>query len=256
MGFSVGISNLEYDYSYSHKESFTDIYDEYISFEYINDLNIDGRGYDFNIGVIYRPVPFLRIGAAFHTPTYYFIEESYNPILYSGDPRAENPIYPYDYDGQILIGRDDYTMKTPMKINGGLAVQFGKRAIVSADIDYVNYSKMEYRNSPASSDLNLDITNNLDEVINLRFGGEAKFGILALRGGYGYYGSPIEAYDYSRQLFSGGVGFNFGKMYVDLTGMYTMHYSENVVIPLFAGDTYVKTNKTQTIILSTIGFKF
>ena len=44
---------------------------------------IDGSGVDFKLGVIVRPVAGLRVGVAFHTPTYYWLDRSYRADIES-----------------------------------------------------------------------------------------------------------------------------------------------------------------------------
>ena len=41
-------------------------------------VKLDGSGVNFKLGVIVRPTPALRLGVAFHTPTFYSLERTYD----------------------------------------------------------------------------------------------------------------------------------------------------------------------------------
>ena len=54
---------------------------------------LDGAGVNFKLGMIYRPIQNLRIGFAFHTPTYYWIDRTYQAYTDSG-VHVNNPSDP------------------------------------------------------------------------------------------------------------------------------------------------------------------
>ncbi|RLD73156.1 MAG: hypothetical protein DRJ07_21180, partial [Bacteroidetes bacterium] len=76
IGATFGIQNIRYkEVSEFYEE--TDSTD-FLSFNYDENLDIKGTGYNFKFGMIYRPVNFFRFGLAFHTPTYYSLKDIYS----------------------------------------------------------------------------------------------------------------------------------------------------------------------------------
>ena len=75
LGFGIGFTDLDYN--------LTTNYDEYASDNsrdnwYLDNFyGLSGTGFNFKFGAIVRPVDFMRIGVAFHTPTFYNINESF-----------------------------------------------------------------------------------------------------------------------------------------------------------------------------------
>lgn len=72
---SVYGENLENAYVYNpnlkrevRSDADWDFYDNY---------KINGSGFNFKLGVIAKPIQELRLGLAFHTPTYYNLNETY-----------------------------------------------------------------------------------------------------------------------------------------------------------------------------------
>jgi len=73
IGATLGLPYTRYLRTTTYFE--TDIADTIATFDnwsVTEDLYTRGMGVNFKIGAIVRPVDWLRIGAAFHTPTYYW----------------------------------------------------------------------------------------------------------------------------------------------------------------------------------------
>ena len=101
-GLNFGITDLRFDsYQYYGEDlDNADIYDYnyndgsttkgYGGFDFQSFQETRGTGYNFKMGVIVKPINQLRIGAAFHTPTYYDMKDLYK--VQSGfDLQANGP---------------------------------------------------------------------------------------------------------------------------------------------------------------------
>ena len=93
-GLDFGILDLNFESYQNYEEDLVDPYimadddDLYLSditnvntqanWSLRNYLHSKGTGVNFKLGLIWRPVQALRIGAAFHTPTYYDMRDTYS----------------------------------------------------------------------------------------------------------------------------------------------------------------------------------
>src|SRR5690606_11314992 len=113
---------------------------------------------------------------------------------------------------------DNYNLRTPMKVNGGVAVFFQQFGFLSADIEYVDYAGMKLSNYPTSGDDNQRISNLYKSVVNAKLGGEGRLNEnLYLRAGYSYLANPEEEIGGATNVVSGGLGYRVGNFYVDAT---------------------------------------
>jgi hypothetical protein len=223
IGATVGIDDLYYleTSTYGEKGGFG-------NFDYYNYLRTTGLGFNFKFGMIYRPIPAIRLGAAIHTPTFYNLKENYHSWMSSnldasvgtgaGSHREETPYGDYKYD-----------LETPLRAIGSVAIQFGKKGLLSADYEYVDYSNMKLRHGNDGYDFtseNQDINKYYQSIGNIRVGGEYRVTpAVSLRAGYEYFGSPYKSNvngvsqpnsNYRHVTYNGGLGFRFGNTNFDL----------------------------------------
>ena len=106
-----------------------------------NIYNVTGTGFNYQIGVIFKPIQELRLGVAFHTPTWYKLTESYGANLtysYNGGKRTTISTN----DG--VYGYNDVDFRSPMKLIASAAGVIGSNFIISFDYEWVPYNKMKY----------------------------------------------------------------------------------------------------------------
>jgi len=181
------------------------------------------------------------LGGSMHIPTYYNIEEEYYATMTSRfDNGDEYQASPTNVDGTLIdVGAFEYKLVTPLRAMGGLSVQIGKMGLVAADVEYVDYSNIRYRNKDAYDDMgeyNREIQDEYKSVLNIKAGGEWRFGQLSVRAGGGYYPSPYasgtlnQKTDYTE--ITGGVGYRDKNFFVDLgvsalmqDEKYTLYYN-------------------------------
>jgi long-subunit fatty acid transport protein len=181
-----------------------------------NYLLTEGSGFSFSLGAIAKVTDFVRLGASYQSPTWYRIEDALSQRITSD--LADEDINFINYDIVNIFPR--YTLKTPGKLTGSMALVFGKNGLLSVDYGYQDMSQAKL--GPTSdanfASVNSDVSNQLGIVNSLRIGGEYRIERFSLRGGYRFEGSPYEDGSAIGDLtgFSGGLGYDFGNSRLDL----------------------------------------
>lgn len=200
------------------------------SFEYNDFLEHRGSGVNVKLGAIVRATENFRIGAAIHSPTYLSITEDYDTGItsYTGSTN-----YSASFGGESF----EFDVRTPLKLNGGLAYFFGDKGFITGDVELVDYAGMRYTSNDAGLDqeINQEITNRFQSAVNFRAGAEVKAGPFSIRGGYGFLGSPykVETENYDGNYYTGGIGYRYQRFYIDLAGTYNNQPNLNLS-PYFA----------------------
>jgi len=216
-GGTIGIPVIRYYESSSYIETRVDpSIPHFRSLTYNQYLQTDGTGINLKIGVIYRPVPWFRIGAAIHTPTYFSnMKDSWNSSISSvfSDSTQWNATI------NSPMGQYNYEMTTPFRAIGSVAFLLGNFGLISAEYEYVNYNQARFYSGDTSSftDVNSQIKNSYTSPVNVRVGTEWRIKNLRLRAGVGYYGSPYKSgINTGEQLvISGGLGYRAKHFFVD-----------------------------------------
>lgn len=263
-GTTIGIQPLQYKSEKIFKE-FDANERSYNYFQFNEYLDVSGTGYTGKFGAIFRPIPLLRIGAAFHLPVYYNIKESYTTNLTSR--RVEGILHPNDGQYRLDELKSEYSVTTPYKLIGSVGLVLGKFLILSGDLEYIDYSTMRMKGKDYDlSDQNELIREIYDNNINLKTGAEMRLASIYLRGGFAYYGSPFkeqeENVDAFQLSYSGGIGFRNSGMFFDLGFQYT-NYDERVFL-YEAWDGINQTVRSNAAnfdyknmrFLTTLGFRF
>lgn len=283
IGGSINISSIHYE---SHREYAEDDIsgnnsNQFDFFELITDRKTDGLGVNVKLGAIYAATSNLRIGAAFHTPTWYNMKDVSSAGLLVNTENFNSPVTGKNENYQTtgdVIGDDgpvefEYSYRTPLKALGSVSYIFGtnpdiskQHGFVTADVEYVNYATAKYKYKGAyaqqGKDMNTSISNLYKSTVNVRIGGELKFTTLAVRGGFAYYGDPYQnsSVDASIKKISGGVGYRNRGFFADLTYVHTLANDE--YFPYFLAQDDGMPVKPAAIdrsggaVVATIGFKF
>lgn len=192
LGASLGIQSVQYELDTYYKENF----EEGGGMELTNWLNTTGSGVNGKVGLILRPIPALRLGFSYHTPTFYSLRDDYDTFMRSyGMPDDNGDIK----DRTIYISENEpdpvyYQLETPQCLVFSAAVQLGQTALISADYELIDYRKIRMRNSSGYPfvDVNSDIDYFFRLGYNLRLGTEIRLdNNFSLRGGYAFYQSPV-----------------------------------------------------------------
>lgn len=183
-----------------------------------------GSGVNARVGVIVRPVDNFRIGATVQTPTWLSIDDYTTDYLSnsltggaSGPFNSNNTLKEYPFS---------YNLRTPFKSSVGASYVIAGQAIISGDVDFIDYSSTHFSDNGGNSDnrqkiyyQNQDIKDTYKSAVNYRLGGEYKISNLSLRAGFGLNGSPVKGDDqkiFETKYYTGGIGYRFDQYYFDL----------------------------------------
>jgi hypothetical protein len=229
-------------------------------FNYYQDYTTHGAGFTFKLGAIYKPVEMLRIGLAFHTPTFYDLHDDVNYTI-ERQYVDNNEIYS-GYQSVSRYGGYNYSFTTPMKAIGSVALNLGNIALLSADYEYIDYSTMKFSNDSYDySTVNADIKNKFKSTGNLRTGAEIRLGTFSLRGGYALYGNPYKSSissDYKQDNYSvsGGLGYRQKDFFVDAAYVYSVEKNKSAETMYNVDSTPAVVTTTGNKFLVTVGFRF
>jgi len=258
LGATIGVQRVRFEKSYVHTETDQGNTIDYSEeFKFTDDLLTRGYGFNAKFGIIARPLDFIRLGAAYHLPTIYFLNDRFNTSITAWfDPNLNiNPKTAYSPNGF-----NDYTLKSAGKLVGSAAVTLGKFGLVSIDYERVNYSNSNLEGSENGFiDENIAISNLYKTGNNLRMGAEVRLGSAYVRGGYAMYGSPYKTVDpsadFKYSVISGGVGIRNSDFFMDLS--YANGLSKEayyLYVPEMTTGS-VNTSNLNNLIM-TVGFRF
>ena len=269
LGATLGIQDVYYREFYSHEEApdFPDMK----SFIFSDEYTVNGVGLNFKTGVIFRPIQALRLGAAIHTPTHFWM----SPYQLARMDTYWN-ISPAD-DGSKHIPKEvesdpseRYRMSTPWRYNLSAASIIGNFAMVDVDLEIVDFSSGNIMPLDTYDIENEDISAILKTAVNLKGGAEIRLGPVYLRGGVAFYGNPYNKNEFDDKIrdtfkstisYSGGIGFRNRDFYMDAAYTFMKHPERVNNMYMSYNDTSVwyeqatLQTKTGKFIL-TFGFKF
>lgn len=214
-----------------------------------------GEGISGRLGLIYRPVSEFRFGATIQTPTWMEVTDYYKESLDNrGSTNGTNNNATYSFV---------YRLRTPFKASLGASYVIGGSALLTGDLDYVDYSSTRLSTSYSSGTTvtaqnNATIRSNYTEAVNFRVGGEYKLNNLSVRAGYGYNGSPYKnKSELNTQLFTAGLGYRIMNFYLD--GAFQHRTAKNTYSPYTLANftepvANISTNKNN--IYLTAGIRF
>ena len=241
LGASMSIPFVTYSSltRFSETDSSANRLNGFSSFTFTDDFSLNGTGLDMKLGALYRPTEQVRLGLAFHTPSYLsFTEKRTTRLTVEAEDDTGKLILreatSLDFTNQ-LPGEYKYVHLTPMRVIASGAYVFREntdvrkqKAFISADLEYVHYrGSRYYANNEFDTDADKEYYKALNRVIknfyrgcfNFRFGGELKFNTIMARAGFAYYMNPYRQRDFraDRMIFSGGLGYRHHGIFIDLT---------------------------------------
>lgn len=195
-------TNLSYDYfrNWSQREN----------------SQSSGWGINAKLGVIVFPARWIRVGATFHTPTIYRVNESWYTDTYSQFSDGS-------YSFLSPTGSYFYTLTTPYKLGGNVAFIFGNYGMITADYEFVDFSTIRISASDYNySSLNEDMKDRFSATSNIRIGTEWRYQNLCFRAGYALYGSPygFSKSDLRTNTYSCGIGYTYHNFTLDAAYVY------------------------------------
>jgi hypothetical protein len=278
-GGSVGVPVMRYTRNTVYRESDpTAVINDFNYFEFKENLETRGVGLNVKAGVIYRPVEYIRLGLAVHSPTFMSVTEKFSAELTTdmenyGAAKVVN-VKSSELNNGVNEAEARYSINTPLKIIASGSYVFREiedtrrqKGFITADIEYVNHRWSSFApdgndEDPASGDYYKELTRVMKKqykgAFNFRVGGEVKFNTIMARAGFAYYGNPYAdaALKGNRMFLSGGLGYRDKGMFIDLT--YVHGITKDVHFPYRLTDkanTFASARNIAGNIVLTCGFK-
>jgi hypothetical protein len=227
IGFSLGIVDIyqKREMTYSEDYSSNNATDPLRYMDYTQYLKSVGTGFNIKTGVVYRPIPDLRIGLAFHSPTVATVHEyaDYNMLVGYADG--------YEYEAFSNITeeyREDFY--TPARLMTGVSYTFFDTGILAIDYERTFYNGIgvygdELYTQAQRIRFRDDVKYSFTGSDALRVGAEVMAtDYLALRFGYGCTRDGLKKRTIDNPIgldlpvrressvFSAGLGMNIGPM--------------------------------------------
>ncbi len=271
-GASLGIVDVYYDETSQLIET-----DQNNSIPYFNEFKFDshlrttGTGVNGKIGIIFKPVNEVRLGAAVHTPTFYNMHDFFETSMHSDLTYDDGP---GNYDADSPYSDYDYDLESPLRATLSGAFVIAKAGLLSVDYEYVDYGSASLRRGGDGYDFvdeNADIAEAYKAVGNIRVGGELRAtGNISLRAGFEYYPSPYNAQafgssqpnsDANMNVYSAGFGYHDSNFFLDVAYRRSMSDNYDLLYPDPMSDNYstpgmAKYSTVKDNVLLTLGFKF
>ncbi len=296
LGLTIGAMNVNY-HSYSlYAENLVNSDGQAAgTYSLSDDRTITGSAFNVKLGFIARPVkesPF-RVGVSVSTPTYYNLRQrSFSRILanYSDDNTT--------YDPYADIGGYDYNIHTPWTFNLSLGHTIANCVAIGAEYEYADYSTAKVTYDSGYDDWGWGSDETEDRELNnqssrfLKGVSTFKLGLewmvdpkVAIRFGYNYVSSPFKTGAYPNQTINSasidyqttsdymnlsginrytvGLGFNFGKAYLDAacqyahqSGTFYPFNTQNGIDTNLNEAPSFKLNLSNTQLMVTVGYRF
>ena len=264
LGLSAGFVSLDY-------ESKT-LYGEWDANDYIENWYLDniyrasGSGFNLKLGAIASITDFMRAGVAFHTPTFYNIDEyTSEDISYRGNF--------FDSKRESFFNSD---LQTPLKLQGSLGFIIEKIAIIGLEYQFEDFSAMRFSSGGVLLQSSKNLINSEMKVTHTaKVGAEVRvIDGLSLRAGFAFVSAPslelsksvykdpywFQAYPSAQPkntfYYTGGIGYKSEFFYADLA---YVHQVRNETffeyLPLEEGNPHELTLHNNNI-MATLGFCF
>ncbi|MFZ4705306.1 MAG: hypothetical protein ACOYMF_04795 [Bacteroidales bacterium] len=259
IGGTLGVPFVRYFERTTYTEEDTQKRNKYFQrFDRTERLNTTGTGINFKLGIIYKPVEFIRLGLAVHTPTYFDkMSDAWSSEMSSifDTVVANNES---SFSSSSPKGNYEYSLTTPFRAIGSVAFIIGKFGLLSADYEFVDYPGARLRGVDYNFySENNAITHKYRATGNLRLGAELKLAQFSFRGGYGIEGDPYKSSvnNSEGQSYSFGLGIREKEYNIDLAFTHSKRAEDYYIYD----PSYVQASRNTTQasnLMLTIGFRF
>lgn len=259
LGVDLAVPILGYSVSSTISETPTSPQTNQIQ-DYSMNTVISESGYGFNgiIGLIYRPFPWMRVGAAYHLPTWYAIHEDYT-LNFSEDTAV------YNVSGPANLPTFQYGFRTPMKGVFSASFYYKQFGFISVDYELQNLGAQRIHVPNDSLNYQTYYNDGMKSTYTythtIHAGVEAAIKIVRLRAGYSFSSSPYKSgqqvtagYNDVRNAISAGIGVRLKHFYADVA--YVYGWSKDATVQMSNYNYPVNSIYNSSTILLTVGWKF
>lgn len=257
-GFGVGLLRSRYNEESIYQEkNLAPPSDGFLDFRLSQNYKVRGTGVNFTLGMIARPNDNIRVGLSYQSPSFNAMKESWDADIIANYTDGSPPDQPVQ-EHQTVILEYKYNLKTPAKLNVGLALFAGKKGFISTDIEYVNHSSStlaskradEFDNFGLFDADNETIVNNFKKVFNVKLGGEYRMDIYRFRAGFAHFTHPLNGIDdinRNKTYFTLGGGIKIPEYYLDFALIRSGHKSYYTPYTLNSGANPTTETKTSNL---------
>ncbi|MDR3129092.1 MAG: hypothetical protein LBU03_02445 [Tannerellaceae bacterium] len=279
-GFSLAILDLDYSYSSTYDEKFTNDDDLFLD----NSLITKGTGFGLSVGFVGRPTDYLRLGVAYRSPVWYTMTDYFyaaagSSVTIGEDFRLGKAQSP---DGAFF----EYSFRSPPQWLFSAAAICSQYGLISLDYEVTDYGDMGLfeRHGETILAANRGIKANMGRTGTVRIGGEWKVSQhLALRAGWSYSEPAVQGMlgsgftdmegvvagtiphftiDKGTRRYSVGIGYRLTtNLYADAAWLWASHKEKAYPFPQLdyepgqpIGGTTLVTHRRQ--LAFTVGYKF
>ena len=188
LGASANLRHIKREGTREFQESRVEGTDtDFNQWSFKEDLVSDAWGGNVKVGFLYHANPWFRIGAAFHSPSIYNFDKSWQT-------ETESQINWITRKYISPNSNYEYTFISPLKWVGSMAFVIGQQGIISFDAEYTNFGAAQFM-AATDDDYDYSPTNEIikstyGKTMNFRLGSEWNLGSSYLRLGATFYGSP------------------------------------------------------------------
>ena len=225
IGASMAIVGTRLTRTTIHHETTLDESIDIKDISYREDLTTRGNGVDLKVGVILRVAERLRLGLAFHTPTWTSLNDAYTTEM-STTFRTPDGDGNFSYNQTSPDGSYAYRVNTPLSVLASAAYVIGTHGAVSVDYQWKDFRKARFRPADMVADsYDFSAENNVIESSgemshSVRVGTEWRTGPCYFRGGWGFYPDPYSKDDARHGLpltqYAFGMGWRNTHISIDL----------------------------------------
>ncbi len=232
LGFALSLRTLNYTQTRKFGESGYNTHSILQFMEYETVLESEAEGVQIKLGAMYQVTPQLKFSVAYHSPTWWEMQETTQERLYTealdvddldGDGDFSE-INTFDLNPNTKNVFDSYRYVSPGQWFAGISYTMGKYAFISLVYGYRDwrmtrfYDLSEEQFSKEYYDyLNGLIQDKFTATHQIRLGGELRLDQWTLRGGLARISSPFVDHPKMYQDYSSlGIGYDFGNFELDL----------------------------------------
>ena len=280
VGASLGVPILNYsrDRRFVESDPANDTTNEFGFSRFEEDYSVKGIGLNVKLGVIFKPVDFVRVGLSVHSPTLYGLKDEYSGKMVTDVERLFGPndkgidSITSDYYFGSQSESFKYDLISPWKILVSASYVLHEtedvtkqRGFITADVEYVTHKSSKFSSSVENGDdtyykgVNNGIKAVYKNAFNFRVGGELKFKTIMTRLGFALFGNPYKETSLKarRMNLSGGLGYRNKGIFVDLTYVHNLNKDVNFPYRLTdKANTFADIKDSNGNVLLTVGFKF
>lgn len=280
VGGSLGIPILNYSRERRFVESdpTSDTTNKFGFSRFEENYSVKGMGLNVKLGLIFKPVNYVRIGLAVNSPTLYGLKDAYSGKMVTDVERLFGPndkgidSISSDYYFGSSAESFKYDLISPWKVLVSASYVLHEtedvtkqKGFITADVEYVTHKSSQFSSADPNGDnayykgVNKAIKVEYKNAFNFRVGGELKFKTIMTRLGFALFGNPYKesAIKARRMNLSGGLGYRNRGVFVDLTYVHSLNKDINFPYRLSdKANTFADIKESNGNVLLTVGFKF